>query len=162
MSIVLRGDSHRRACCITPAATCTEGPSRPIDRPAANPAVPRSILAAERRSDAKRVQRSGGSSGSIAALTCGIPDPADNGNQRRVAKAMSTVIAGVQTRRAQGKGLFQRPEVLERPVRRDGEGDDAQPGKNGVPQHDPAVDPDADVRQFGPHVLEKIGLVIRH
>jgi len=33
------GDSQRRAYCIRPTATCTEGPFRPIDRPAAKPAA---------------------------------------------------------------------------------------------------------------------------
>src|SRR5260221_947488 len=31
--------------CMTPAATCTEGPSRPIDSPAAKPALASAILA---------------------------------------------------------------------------------------------------------------------
>ncbi len=69
------GRSQRRASCMTPAATCTEGPSRPADRPPSRLSEPRTIFANVSRSDTKRCRESLGSSGSSAVITWGMPEP---------------------------------------------------------------------------------------
>ena len=48
---VLRSGSQRRALCMTPAAICTDGPSRPIDSPASSPQAVSTILTSVSRSD---------------------------------------------------------------------------------------------------------------
>ena len=95
------GRSQRRACCMTPAATCTDGPSRPMDRPAISPAVDSPILASVSRSDTKRFCAPGGSAGSSAAMTCGMPEPAAPAKWRRVIQTIAAVRAGVQSKMAQ-------------------------------------------------------------
>ncbi len=67
--------SHPRACSMTPAAICTEGPSRPIASPASMLPAVNPILASETRSDTSRRRRRAPPVCS-AAITCGMPDPA--------------------------------------------------------------------------------------
>ena len=95
--------SQRRACSITPAATWTEGPSRPIDSPPKSPAADSRILATDSRSDTKLVRCDGVRSGSSATITCGMPEPPARGNHRRVHQATATVHRGVHTSRARGQ-----------------------------------------------------------
>jgi len=94
--------SQCRALCKTPAATCTDGPSRPSDSPASKPSEPSSALPSESRSDTKRCRMSAGSVGDSAAITCGIPEPAAPGTQRRVIQTMAAVSAGVHSSTSQG------------------------------------------------------------
>ena len=96
-----RGPSQRRASCITPAATCTDGPSRPIDSPARKPAAPSTIFAKVRRSETKRRRSVLSTAASSAAITCGMPEPAAPGAKRRVAQTMAAVQAGVHSSTAQ-------------------------------------------------------------
>ena len=96
-----RGSNHRRAWCITPAATCTDGPSRPMDRPARKPALASTILANDSHSETKRPRWFASSAGSRAVITCGMPEPAAPGAQRRVAHTTATVTTGIHTSTAQ-------------------------------------------------------------
>lgn len=96
-SMPLPGDSQRRACCITPAPTCTVGPSRPIDRPASMPALVSATLCSASRSDTRAEARAGAMSSCRAAITCGMPEPAASGAKRRVHISTATVSSGVQT-----------------------------------------------------------------
>ena len=61
--------SQRFALRITPAAICTEGPSRPIDRPANNPATVNTILKKLSFKETNSVRSSRGHFGSNAAMT---------------------------------------------------------------------------------------------
>ena len=71
-----RSGSQRRALCSTPAAICTDGPSRPSDRPPSRPVAVRKILPMLRRSDTNMLRWVWRTSVSIAAITCWMPDPA--------------------------------------------------------------------------------------
>ncbi len=95
------GPNQRRAWCMTPAATCTDGPSRPMDSPAAKPALASAILAKDSHSDTKRPRCVESSAGSSVAITCGMPDPAAPGAQRRVSHTAPAVTAGIHSRTAQ-------------------------------------------------------------
>src|SRR5665647_1874335 len=67
--------SQRRAWCMTPEAICTDGPSRPSDKPAKKPQLANTILATLRRIDTYRLTCSLLTWGDRAAMTCGMPDP---------------------------------------------------------------------------------------
>jgi hypothetical protein len=68
--------NQRRAWCMTPAAICTDGPSRPSDKPANKPQVDSAILAKVSLSDTNRLRLVGDTLPSSAAITCGMPEPA--------------------------------------------------------------------------------------
>ena len=81
---------------MTPAATCTDGPSRPIDSPARKPALESTILANDSHSDTKRWRRPGSTEGSSVAITWGMPEPLAPGAHLRVAQTAAAVMAGIQ------------------------------------------------------------------
>ena len=92
------GDSQRRALAITPAPTCTVGPSRPIDSPASNPPDTNPILCSDTRIDTSHVRWAGCRSSSSARTTCGMPEPMAPGTKRRVHHSRATVSAGVHNK----------------------------------------------------------------
>ena len=92
------GDSQRLAPTITPAPTCTVGPSRPIDRPASRPPDTRPILCSDTRSDTSQALCAGGRSSSSARTTCGMPEPSAPGTKRRAHHSSATVSAGVHSK----------------------------------------------------------------
>ena len=74
----LRAEPERiqwRALCITPAATCTEGPSRPAESPASRLPAPSPILARVSFMDTKWRRATEFTWGSMAAMTWGMPEP---------------------------------------------------------------------------------------
>ena len=93
----LSGDSQRRAASSTPAPICTDGPCRPTDSPASRLAETPAILSKDSRSETKALREASGVSGASATSTCGTPEPAMPGAQRRTAQTISAVAAGVQT-----------------------------------------------------------------
>ena len=68
--------SQRRAASITPAAICTDGPSRPSDKPPSKPPAVRTIFAALSFRETNSERCSGATAGSSVAITCGMPEPA--------------------------------------------------------------------------------------
>ena len=98
--IVWRSGSQRRALCSTPAAICTEGPSRPRDSPAKSPAVVSTTLPMASFIDTKCERLSRGVVSSSAAITCGMPEPPAPGSQRRVNQTMPAVTRGIHSRGA--------------------------------------------------------------
>lgn len=94
-----------RAPCITPAATWTDGPSRPADRPANMVAAPSPILARVSRNETKRRRATEFTWGSMAAMTWECPNLRHREN-RRVVQTMPAVSVGVQFSTAQGWALF--------------------------------------------------------
>ena len=92
-----RSGSQRRAWCITPAAICTDGPSRPRERPASSPQLDNSIFEKLSLSETYRPRCSRLTSGDSAAITCGMPEPAAPGTQRRVSQTMAAVEAGTHS-----------------------------------------------------------------
>jgi len=102
------GDSQRRACSITPAATCTDGPCRPTDKPASSPPDTPSTLAALSFKDTKRERSLSGVSGASAVSTWGTPDPTAPGAQRRMVQTIRAVRAGVQSKGAHHQPLRRR------------------------------------------------------
>ncbi len=93
----LLAGSQRRTLCMTPAATCTEGPSRPSDNPPSNPQAVSTILEIDSLIDTNSPRASIGTPGVSAAITCGIPDPAVPGATRKVSQTTAAVQAGVQS-----------------------------------------------------------------
>jgi hypothetical protein len=106
-----RAGSQRRAWCMTPAASCTDGPSRPSDMPASRLAAVRPNLAKARRSDTNVERCAGVSAGSSAAITCGMPEPAAPGAKRCVAQTMAAAPSGVTTSGAQGSWARRLPNA---------------------------------------------------
>ncbi len=102
------GDSQRRACSITPAATCTDGPCRPTDKPASKPPDTPSTLATLSFRDTKRERSLSGVSGASAVSTCGTPEPTAPGAQRRMVQTIKAVRAGVQIKGAHHQPLRMR------------------------------------------------------
>ena len=92
-----RWGNQRLAWCITPAAIWTDGPSRPSESPASMPQLVSSILATVSRIDTNRLRSALETSGVNAAITCGMPDPAAPGANRRVSHTMAAVEAGIQS-----------------------------------------------------------------
>lgn len=97
-----RAGSQRLACSITPAATCTDGPSRPADSPASSAPDASTSLARLSRSDTNSPRCDGEVRVSSAASTCGIPEPAAPGTQRSVNHTSAAVSAGIQTSGSSG------------------------------------------------------------
>jgi hypothetical protein len=92
----LLSGSQRRALCMTPAAICTEGPSRPRDRPASSPQAVRKIFATVSLIETKGSHRRVARPGVRAAITWGMPEPAAPAAKRRVNQTMLAVHKGVQ------------------------------------------------------------------
>jgi hypothetical protein len=74
-----RPGNQRRALCMTPAAICTDGPSRPNDSPASRPHAVSTALAPVNRIETKRLRLLSSTEVSRAAITCGMPEPAAPG-----------------------------------------------------------------------------------
>jgi len=87
--------SQRRACCITPAAICTDGPSRPLASPPSSEPAVSTALATLRRSDTNWGRSVVATAGSSVAITCGMPEPAAPGAKRRVSHTTPAVQAVV-------------------------------------------------------------------
>ena len=80
---------------MTPAPTCTVGPSRPIDKPASRPPATRPILCSDTRNETRKERSSGVKPSSRARTTCGMPEPMAPGTKRRVHHSSATVSSGV-------------------------------------------------------------------
>ncbi len=96
------GGSQRRACCITPAAICTDGPSRPLANPPISEPAVSSALATLMRSETSVARAGAGRLESSVAITCGMPEPEAPGTNRRVSHSTPAVHAGVHTSGASG------------------------------------------------------------
>ncbi len=90
-----RSGTRRRACSMTPAAICTDGPSRPSDNPPSRPPVVRAIFARLRRRETNSPRVPGPESS--AAMTWGMPEPAAPGTNRRVSQTMPAASRGVHS-----------------------------------------------------------------
>ena len=98
----LLAGSQRRACSITPAAICTEGPSRPIGRPPSSPPAHRPILVMASLSDTSPWRSFSLTELWSAVITCGMPEPVAPGTKREVTQAISAHSVGVSRNGIQG------------------------------------------------------------